>query len=155
MGLVFKTIFGFAIHSNLDCPVNHVPFGGHCYFPSYLDRASKKTTFKTKECFDDLENNNCNWNWSEAKEKCRSYSTDNWKYDLISIQSQEEYDLVVNGPKENDWNSDIYKKWKKGFAIWIGLNDADTEGQFKWSDGQELLFEKWAASEPNGLVSEL
>ena len=145
----------YAFHLNLDCPENHVHFGGHCYIPSFLDKASRKTIYKDDDCFDNHDNNRCNWNWSEAKEKCRSYSTNNWKYDLISIQSQEEYDLVVNGPNGNDWDSDIYSQWKQSFAIWIGLNDADTEGQFKWSDGQGLSFTKWAESEPNGLVRKI
>ena len=145
----------YAFHLNLDCPENHVHFGGHCYIPSFLDKASRKTIYKDDDCFDNHDDNRCNWNWSEAKEKCRSYSTNNWKYDLISIQSQEEYDLVVNGPNGNDWDSDIYSQWKQSFAIWIGLNDADTEGQFKWSDGQGLSFTKWAESEPNGLVRKI
>ena len=118
-----------------------------------MDKASKKTIYKEDDCFDNPDINRCNWNWNEAKQKCRSYSTDNWIYDLISIQSQEEYDLVVNGPKGNNWDSDVYIEFKNFFAIWIGLNDTDTEGQFKWSDGQELgKFTKWAKGEPNDHV---
>jgi len=141
-----------------DCPANpanQASLGGHCYFPSYMDKGSKKTIYKEDSCFDDWTAKKCNWNWNEAKAKCKSYSNNDWTYDLISIQSQEEYDLAVNGPKVdgqkgNNWDSDVYGKYKKSFAIWIGLNDMDNEGQFKWSDGQELgKYTKWAKGEPN------
>ena len=138
---------------NIDClanPANQVSLGGHCYFPSYMDAESKKTIYKEDSCFDDWSAKKCNWNWNEAKEKCQSYSNNDWRYDLISIQSQEEYDLVVNGPKGNNWDSDVYGKWEESFASWIGLNDKDTDGTFKWSDGQEMgNFTKWAQGEPN------
>ena len=118
-----------------------------------MDKESKKTIYKENSCLEKFDRKKCNWNWNEAKAKCQSFSNNDWTYDLISIQSQEEYDLVVNGPKGNNWDSDVYSKWKDYFAIWIGLNDKDTEGQFKWSDGQELgKFTKWAKGEPNDHV---
>ena len=118
-----------------------------------MDKKSKKTIYKDKDCLEKFNAKKCNWNWNEARAKCDSFSNSDWKYDLISIQSQEEYDLVVNGPKGNNWDSDVYNEFKRYFAIWIGLNDKDTEGQFKWSDGQELgKFTKWAKGEPNDHV---
>ena len=32
---------------------------------------------------------------------------------------------------------------------WIGLNDADEEGTFVWTDGSALDYENWNAGEPN------
>merc|ERR1712126_87371 len=76
-----------------DCPANpenQASLGGHCYFPSYMDSASKKTIYKEDSCFDDWSAKKCNWNWDEARAKCQSYSKVNngWTYDLISIQSR-------------------------------------------------------------------
>ena len=56
----------------------------------------------------------------------------------------------VDGQKGNNCDSDVYGKWKKSFASWIGLNGMDTEGTFKWSDGQDLgKYTKWTKGEPN------
>ena len=124
----------FNIYSNhfiIDCPENHFAFGGHCYFPSFLDEP-KTVKLQT---------------WDDAKEYCRKLSSNELIYDLISIQSEEEHVFMI----ENNW-SDVYAKWKAQFAIWIGLNDVEKEGQWKWSDGQNLICTRWATTEPNNFL---
>ena len=124
----------FNICSNLfiiDCPENHVAFGGHCYFPSFLD-APKNVKLQT---------------WDDAKEYCRKLSSNELIYDLISIQSEEEHVFMI----ENNW-SDVYVEFKASFMIWIGLNDVEWEGHWKWSDGQNLICTRWALEEPNNYL---
>lgn len=38
--------------------------------------------------------------------------------------------------------------------LWIGLNDAATEGDFVWSNGEAVTFTNWNAGEPNNLGNE-
>ena len=52
---------------------------------------------------------------------------------------------------ENNW-SDVYVEFKASFMIWIGLNDVEKEGQWKWSDGQNLICTRWALEEPNNYL---
>ncbi|MFN6104044.1 MAG: lectin-like protein [Planctomycetaceae bacterium] len=57
---------------------------------------------------------------------------------------------TVNDAAENAWIVSNYS----GFggvsrALWIGLNDVASEGNFVWSSGQPVVFTKWALGEPN------
>ena len=114
-----------------------VPFGDHCYFLNFLDDNREFAP---------------NRNWIEAQKYCRDLSNDDWNYDLINVGSDEEYTFMIDGPNGNNfvqYGNKIYAKYKKSFAIWIGLNDRDEEMQWKWSDGQPYEFKKWAGNEPN------
>ena len=75
--------------------------------------------------------------WFGAREYCRNLSTKGgFQYDLISFDSEEEYNSVLN----YDW-SDLYKEWKKKFGIWVGLGLGGWKGKkagWKWSDGSSL-----------------
>lgn len=101
------------------CPEGHTSFGKHCYFPSFKD-GGEAVGFKS---------------WLDARDYCRELSKEypTYKYDLVSLQNEDEYNFILN----TEW-SEIYKKWKEQFGIWIGLNDRDEEGKWTWSDGAPL-----------------
>ena len=54
---------------------------------------------------------------------------------LPSSHSQEENDLILAAAQ--------------GKAIWLGLSDIASEGNFVWSDGTTLDYENWRKKEPN------
>ncbi|XP_036418072.1 CD209 antigen-like [Colossoma macropomum] len=66
--------------------------------------------------------------WSAARQDCLKRGAD-----LVIINSREEQEFIK---KENKY-------------VWIGLSDADTEGQWKWIDGSPLTTAFWRNGEPN------
>ena len=82
-------------------------------------------------------------NWKDARDECRKLSSQNpsLNYDLISLQSESEYNFALH----NNWCSDCgvnkpYTSWKQFGAFWTGLNDRNVEGEYKWSDGAVLEY---------------
>ena len=58
--------------------------------------------------------------------------------DLVSISSQAEDDFVRT-----------FSVSLNGQSIWIGLNDREIEGDFKWSDGTLSSFRAFMQGEPS------
>ncbi|XP_041648483.1 brevican core protein [Cheilinus undulatus] len=52
--------------------------------------------------------------------------------------------LSVMTPEEQDYINEKYKEYQ-----WIGLNDRTIEGDFRWSDGNPLLYENWYRGQPD------
>jgi len=108
------------------CPEGQTAYGSnsaiHCYWPSFKDG---KELIKGGK------------NWLDARNYCRDFSKKypTYKYDLVSLQNEDEYNFILN----TEW-SELYKKWKAQFGIWVGLNDRDEEGTWTWSDGSSLNY---------------
>ncbi|CAH1785530.1 unnamed protein product [Owenia fusiformis] len=72
--------------------------------------------------------------WRGARNWCMANGGD-----LASIHSKEETDFILSvWPQDTDW-----------WDWWIGLNELDLSGGYKWSDGSPLDYENWAKGEPN------
>ncbi|MDJ0517755.1 MAG: lectin-like protein [Trichodesmium sp. MO_231.B1] len=54
--------------------------------------------------------------------------------------------VTINNAEEQAWLISIFGS-KSPF--WIGLNDIEVEGQFKWASGQPITYTNWLPSEPN------
>uniref|UniRef100_A0A3B5L4V0 Brevican n=1 Tax=Xiphophorus couchianus TaxID=32473 RepID=A0A3B5L4V0_9TELE len=52
--------------------------------------------------------------------------------------------LSVMTPEEQHHINDKYREYQ-----WIGLNDRTIEGDFRWSDGNPLLYENWYKNQPD------
>ncbi|KAL9963778.1 hypothetical protein ACROYT_G027318 [Oculina patagonica] len=71
--------------------------------------------------------------WNDAKAFCDASGTQ-----LVKIKSADENDFV---------NQEFLPD---GASYWIGLTDAVTEGDWKWSDGSKLAwYTNWVTGEPN------
>jgi hypothetical protein len=70
--------------------------------------------------------------WTEAKKACEQYGGH-----LITISSKDEDNLAVQGAK------------MRNKEVWIGLNDAETEGVFRWITNEPLIYTNWANSQPD------
>uniref|UniRef100_A0A3Q3N6H2 Brevican n=1 Tax=Mastacembelus armatus TaxID=205130 RepID=A0A3Q3N6H2_9TELE len=67
--------------------------------------------------------------WEAAEQHCRLCGGH-----LVSVVT----------PEEQDYINDKYKEYQ-----WIGLNDRTIEGDFRWSDGNPLLYENWYRGQPD------
>lgn len=62
--------------------------------------------------------------------------------------------VTINDKAEQDWIAQTFKYDLNTQALWIGLTDQETEGDFKWINGEPLTYTNWASGEPNKQVSE-
>ncbi|XP_030614162.1 CD209 antigen-like protein C [Archocentrus centrarchus] len=72
--------------------------------------------------------------WDAARKDCRDREAD-----LVVIDSSEEQMFLATVTKGNSW---------------IGLNDKEQEGQWKWVDGTPLILSNWMTNEPNNVGDE-
>ncbi|XP_053533499.1 C-type lectin domain family 17, member A isoform X2 [Ictalurus punctatus] len=73
--------------------------------------------------------------WTESRDYCRERGAD-----LVIINSTEEQEFI----------SEILSRR----IAWIGLNDGDREGEWKWVDGTPLNTGFWGQSEPNSYAGD-
>jgi len=59
---------------------------------------------------------------------------------LVSINSASENNFLFNNFGDSD---------PENFGVWIGLTDADSEGNFAWSSGDLLGYENWWPGQPD------
>ena len=69
--------------------------------------------------------------WNNARAHCMQIGGD-----LASLHSQEDNDKV--------------KALVQGANVYIGMNDIETEGDWKWSDGSMVQWTNWDNREPDG-----
>ncbi|XP_047455946.1 CD209 antigen-like protein C [Mugil cephalus] len=67
--------------------------------------------------------------WDEGRQDCRNRGAD-----LV----------VIDSPEEQTFLSDFTKR-----PTWIGLNDRDHEGIWKWVDGTPLTLKYWDTNQPD------
>ncbi|XP_061531459.1 brevican core protein [Phycodurus eques] len=67
--------------------------------------------------------------WEGAEQHCRTIGGH-----LMSIMT----------PEEQDHINEKYREYQ-----WIGLNDKTIEGDFRWSDGNLLIYENWHRGQPD------
>ena len=63
--------------------------------------------------------------------------------------------VTINDQEENEWVWSTFTSLASEQGnIWIGLNDAEQEGEFVWSSGEMVSFTNWAPHEPNNMNDE-
>ena len=72
--------------------------------------------------------------WNDAK------NLENGDVHLVSITSQDEQSYLAGL---------INSCTEKKSAYWIGLNDAETEGTYKWTSGETFSYSNWDSNQPD------
>ena len=78
--------------------------------------------------------------WQEAKTACNNISGR-----LVEIETEEEQALLVAEKK---------KRSNLPPNMWIGLNDLDEEGVWRWNESARTTFTAWAVGQPNSVRGE-
>jgi hypothetical protein len=61
--------------------------------------------------------------------------------------------VTINDQAENDWVFNTFSSFGgETRSLWIGLNDAVSEGTFEWINGEPIGYLNWAAPEPNNFL---
>jgi len=76
--------------------------------------------------------------WPQANDICNRLQVH-----LVTITSQVENDFLTNALQGYETQN-----------YWIGLTDAEDEGEFEWVSGELLVFTNWKPNEPNNLLGE-
>jgi hypothetical protein len=58
--------------------------------------------------------------------------------------------VTLNNAAEDSWVYNTFSSYGGGDrTLWIGLNDAASEGHFVWANGESLTYTHWSPGEPN------
>ncbi|XP_067366348.1 brevican core protein [Channa argus] len=95
-------------------------------------------------CQTDLEE--CEPGWDKFQGFCYHHFTKRLSWEVAEQQCRTcgGHLISVMTPEEQDYINDKYKEYQ-----WIGLNDRTIEGDFRWSDGNPLLYENWYKGQPD------
>jgi glucose/arabinose dehydrogenase len=69
-----------------------------------------------------------------------------WEQAQAEAQSRGGNLVTINNAAEETWLRQTFGT-TEGF--WIGINDRDVEGQFRWVSGEAVTYTNWAPGEPN------
>lgn len=71
------------------------------------------------------------FSWEDARNFCRA-----WGGDLVQIDSPGENAVLAE---------------RIDGSVWIGANDREEEGTFRWAQGNLIAFDAWGFNQPNDL----
>uniref|UniRef100_A0A3Q4I410 C-type lectin domain-containing protein n=1 Tax=Neolamprologus brichardi TaxID=32507 RepID=A0A3Q4I410_NEOBR len=106
-----------------------------------MENQSEKTPHtKTKD-----KDKTCPVGWSSFNHSCYllSESFGSWDAARRDCRGREADLVVIDSPEEENLLSKITTE------VWIGLNDKEQEGTWKWVDGTPLNLTYWARGQPD------
>src|SRR5690606_1314063 len=76
--------------------------------------------------------------WGVAEQRCVA-----WGGHLASVESEAEDDFI------SSWPALLGIPPGNGSGIWLGATDAALDGDFRWWDDAQVLFDNWAVFQPD------
>ena len=78
-------------------------------------------------------------------------SASSWEDAAFRARSLDGYLTTVDSDLENAWIFDTFAGYdNQSRHIWIGLNDVQDEGMYRWHDGTPFLYRSWGEAQPTG-----
>ncbi|XP_031645460.1 aggrecan core protein [Oncorhynchus kisutch] len=133
--------FGNISDACLDNPCSN---GGTCVDIGSSTRCLCLPTYGGDMCQTDLEV--CEPGWEKFMGFCYQHFTkrQGWEVAEQHCRLCGGHLISVMTPEEQDYINDKYREYQ-----WTGLNDRTIEGDFRWSDGNPLLYENWYRGQPD------
>uniref|UniRef100_A0A8C7H240 Brevican n=1 Tax=Oncorhynchus kisutch TaxID=8019 RepID=A0A8C7H240_ONCKI len=126
------------------CHENPCYNGGTCVDSGSSTRCLCLPTYGGDMCQTDLEV--CEPGWEKFMGFCYRHFTkrQGWEVAEQHCRMCGGHLISVMTPEEQDYINDKYREYQ-----WTGLNDRTIEGDFRWSDGNPLLYENWYRGQPD------
>ncbi|KAM6149038.1 LOW QUALITY PROTEIN: C-type lectin domain family 17, member A [Erethizon dorsatum] len=95
----------------------------------------------------------CPDGWLPFESKCYYFSPRTKSWDDARKFCQENYShlVIIDSPAEHNF---VVKAHGSPRVYWLGLNDKDREGDWRWLDGSPVTLSFWDPQEPNNLAEE-
>lgn len=79
--------------------------------------------------------------WAPARDDCRKHG-----YDLVTVNDEEEH-VWLAGIVDSIWSV------ARDPRVWLGINDIEVEGDWRWANGATLDFVAWNESQPSDTMA--
>ncbi|MED5291627.1 MAG: lectin-like protein, partial [Candidatus Thermoplasmatota archaeon] len=78
-------------------------------------------------------------------------SASSWEDAAFKARSLDGYLTTIDDAEENTWVFDTFASFdNQSRHLWIGLNDVQDEGIYRWHDGTPFLYRNWGVEQPTG-----
>ena len=78
-------------------------------------------------------------------------SASSWEDAAFKARSLDGYLTTIDNADENTWVFDTFANFgDQSRHLWIGLNDVQEEGIYRWHDGTPFLYRNWGVDQPTG-----
>ncbi|MGB0780203.1 MAG: pre-peptidase C-terminal domain-containing protein [Candidatus Poseidoniaceae archaeon] len=78
-------------------------------------------------------------------------SASSWEDAAFKARSLDGYLTTIDDAEENTWVFDTFASFDdQSRHLWIGLNDVQDEGIYRWHDGTPFLYRNWGVEQPTG-----
>jgi len=78
-------------------------------------------------------------------------SASSWEDAAFKARSLDGYLTTIDDQEENTWVFDTFASFgDQSRHLWIGLNDVQDEGLYRWHDGTPFLYRNWGIDQPTG-----
>ncbi|KAL7874269.1 hypothetical protein SRHO_G00052390 [Serrasalmus rhombeus] len=126
------------------CVENPCANGGTCVDSGAGVKCLCLPTYGGKFCQTDLER--CEPGWEKFQGNCYKHFSkrQSWEAAEQHCRMCGGHLVSVLSPEEQHFINDKYREYQ-----WTGLNDRTIEGDFRWSDGNPLLYENWYRDQPD------